>query len=1122
MQVELFPGVSTLLRAPDGSEIAIHDIEAVLHHQRAIVGSSPQVTGQNCLSVAEELLVIQRLQQHQDYLRTSGLSHAFASGTDGFGASLSSEIGGWDLGVFQENLRRGVEQIVRSIRQSRDPRERLLNQEYDENGPSRTPSQYAKQREHVNRVVSVLQDVYFFLSKRPTTSTGPSQPLNFTGSEGPAAPSQTTDTGTSFPNQTNENGQISYVPGSMHRNMPSSRPLNVVPMRSFTSSQALESHNTVPQPVESRSISYGFNNAFEPNYTDERRSKPSFSEEAVLKTQQLTEALKPKSLSRMESSSGLKWTRSLSRRKSKKKLSRTISNPHLVSTTQNLDNAIDLVNLPQSPAVATSAEAIGRSSINSGSSNNTFKGAQMMDQQPHAVGMTPPWLSSQSSHHLMFNDASSQQAGPIQETSSGIQADSGARISDHSNSNFASSMEALRVSDLSKEHLGRENNLAVISQTEPSPVSPLFPSSPHLTAPSGSRSPIFDQSWDKSTLSPPDNSMLASSGETVELRNTTTPQESSSNPAVRKSLLVNMGIQLPSPQVSSLTSPREGSPMLAQHASPMVPLQHSPLAPSQASPLAPTQASPMISPQPSPMMTTQPSPMPQPQPSPMAPANPSPLLQPQTNPMVSPQPSPLMPAQASPMIAPQASSSNPPGSSPIISTHSDNLDQFTTSPYHPSGFNTGSSDSKAALPIASAVSDLGASNSTHAEQSSQTGLTSEASFHTTEKFLDAPSRPRDEVISDKAPTGISQRESRVAGGVRESQTGEIITFPTEDDIDEDHSDAHTEVAHDRVPAGVPSLSTPVKPATKPSYQSTTTSPAGINPSVSYGESVYDMYMSKPADEDSLFKKSGIPSLRDDDPRGSRFVRMSRNLHRPMGDATSSPRVGRTDNPIWQVVAGLHDRSSVYSDLEGQSKRFSDSSALSRRDGEHEANSEDHALSEREDEHEANRALFKEARSAKPLMPVFADLDSIAFANETQTPHHSPNVNSSKSAPQRSETPTAVRAPGPAAPIIEMNEQGLPVQVVYYNDDELPDIMDQIAQGNSSARIEFRRRSAYVEEPTSAPEPQSPNTPQERSESHQPDNANKDGKGEEETQLAKVEQSILSLLRPTFASLKGFT
>ena len=90
--------------------------------------------------------------------------------------------------------------------------------------------------------------------------------------------------------------------------------------------------------------------------------------------------------------------------------------------------------------------------------------------------------------------------------------------------------------------------------------------------------------------------------------------------------------------------------------------------------------------------------------------------------------------------------------------------------------------------------------------------------------------------------------------------------------------------------------------------------------------------------------------------------------------------------------------------------------------------------------------------------------------------------------------------------VEINDQGLPVQIVYYDDDELPDIMDKIASGSNAARIEFRRRSAY---------------PEVQKEVGSRTSGTEDTKLrlEDDSNLSRVEQSILSLLRPTFTSLK---
>lgn len=1092
MQVDLFPGVSTLLLAPDGSEIAIHDIEVMLHHQRAIVGGSPQTTNQSCLSVAEELLVIQRLQQHQDYLRTSGFSNVFASGTDGFGASATGEIGTWDLGVFQENLRRGAEQIVRSIRQSRDPHERVVSQEDGVHGPSRTPSQYARQTEHVNRIIRVLQDVYFSLAKRPQISPRVAQQPTLANQSTNTLPDPTS-LASATPSSAATSGSLPYTPGAMQRNMPNSLPLNHVPQRSFTTGQTLNPPSAAPGAMESRSASY----ALASGATEGRATKPSFSEEAVLRTQQLTEALKPKTMSRKESTSGLSWTRSLSRRKSKKKLNRTISNPHLVSTTQNLDNTIDLVNLPRNaPLTSTAtlpADALARTSQHSGSSHNTTR--PMHSREPSLAASGGQRYTTTTERQPGFKEASTLLSQPGAETMPGSPTDAATRVSNASQpSSLASQLNSLRMSDTS----------APLANTGTLGMPP--------SAPSASQTPLADVSTSSvvdlgagaggdpmgfyggmpstpSVVSPPE--ALQPEGIAG-----ATSSSSSGSGGIRKSLLVNMGIQLPSPQVATFSLPPEG-PHVQQ------PSPRAREAVGTASPAGVPNGTPSEMPggmPPTTVPSTMPSAMSSAMPSAMPSAVPSamPSAMPSTMPSAVPS---AMPSATPPSAAPFGT---------VLSRAAPPAATGVSSPVPVSTFSPASTTSSPAMPIVTQVPGLGAVESPQPARVASFERSPDVSYYTSHSYADVSSVP------------TRERASQVVAPVRESQTGEIITFPSEDDVADDRSEAATEVQHEATHAHGPTLSTPVKRRSAGVHGAAHASPSGMAPSNSLGESVYDMYMGLgKSEEDGLFKKSGIPMLRDDDPRASRLVRLSRAT--PSASATAaatvaSPRLGRSDNPIWQVVAGLHDRSSMYSELEAPSQRFSDLSGVSRREYAR-APSEHSVTTEQEEAHEADRALFKGARSAQPQLPVFADFDAMGLPSDTAMVPRAAST-----PPPRSDAST------PQAPL-EADERNVPVQVVYYRDDELPEIMERIAQGTSSARIEFRRRSslpdapptsepvsAPVSAPVSVPEASAPPTPRGEVVDEAPGVGT--GKEEEDTQLAKVEQSILSLLRPTLASLRG--
>lgn len=1030
MQVELFPGVSTLLRAPDGSEISINDIKDVLQRQRAVVGSSPQSANQPCLSVAEELLVLQRLQQHQDYLRNSGLANAYVTGTDGFGATFGKDIGAWDLGVFQENLRRGVEQIVRSIRQNGDPRERLMKTEQSY-GPSRSPSLYARQSENINRMVSVLQDVYFSLARLPSSPTPRSATSPAITSPGTYQALNVSSPTNTVANPPDNYGQSARYPLGMQQNFPSSRPTqSYLPMRSMSTSRAMID---VPyRPEESRSISHGVPSAPDSQSSEERRAKASFSEEAVLRTQQMTESLKPKTLTRMESNSGLKWTRSLTRRKSKKKLNRAISNPHLISTTQNLDNAIDLVNLPQSPAPGP-GDPSNRSSHQSGSSHNTTTRTSTNEKAQPSPGLG---AMRSSPHQSLTKDGVPLHPAPVQNLGPGVTSGISPRVSNSSNqSRLVSPMQNMQVNEASLNR-SEPSEITFGSSEEAIRPTPQFenpqpaPNVTYTTPAAGAQSVPRAQQVFAAT---PGGGAGLSSPSTLEQRS------QASNPAIRKSLLVNMGIQLPSPRMPTHNLP-ETEPSFPPNASPVIP--------------------------------TYPNPP-----------------------------------------ATQFANQTAPGSSPSLNPNN-------TSP---------------AMPISSYVPGLGA------VQSPSLGHSPEASFFSTKSFGDASVPP----MRDVQPAGQSPalgstlptdpHQSFAASKIRESQAGEVITFPSENDLDDQSVDTHTE--HDKPqPAQVPSVSTPPRRTNN----NNSLKGANVTPSSarkSYGDSVYDMYLGKSGtdksgtDIETLFKKTGLPPPREDDFRDSRILPSTRpGTNRSLfGDTGASPRIGRTDNPVWQVIAGLNDRSSVYSDLESRrSKRFSDLSEVSRTD-ERGNEMDSRALADREAENESHRTLFKEARTVQPSLPVFADFDSIVMPDDSRTPTQMSPA-SARTRHSSSRVPSTLEsAPIPlSAPVVtETNDRGMPVQVVYYNDDELPQIMDQIAQGNSSARIEFRRRSALppgqpVPPLTTVQETQGDDVPDLAEGAEEATGDEQASKAEEDSQLAKVEQSILSLLRPTFASLKTFS
>ncbi|WFD08404.1 hypothetical protein MVES1_003776 [Malassezia vespertilionis] len=948
MQVELFPGISTLLLGPDGNEVGFAALSNELGARRT--SSYASQTG-HFLTADEEMIVLQRLKRHKDFLRESGYSNDFVAGTDGFGASLGAS-GRWDLGIFQENLRRGVEQIVRSMKPGNGPQS-TSSQTYS---PSRSPSLYGRQTQDINRIVSTLQDVYFSVtgmkqtSKTSLTNARANAPSSSWMNKSGWESSYTTDVSQgsiSLPQHATPNLQstpnysfgASPMTGTPNQSMRSAPP-DIMHNQSFGSASFTD--NTAQK------FSPGSAMQDYPQITDSvfvRRGKPSISEE-VFRTQQMTEALKPQSAHKNEPSSALKWTKSLTRRKSKKRLNRTISNPHLVSTTQNLDNTIDLGNFPvDTRTTETAVSAI----------------------QPN-IRPVP----------AMFSDIQhDEKASPMPTSAATIPT---SRVRSHTSAN--------------------------------SQETPITPRTSHGSSP------------------------------------------------IRKSLLVNMGIQEPSPLMKDAQLPPP----------PKLP----------------------------PKLSTRPT-----------------LTQP---------------------MSVQAPSNS------IGATH----------------------------PFYTHIPGLGAldTNGQAVDQSVDNSMYTSKSFAGTTNVGNMS-----QSMEWRPESRVDEADSRKS--IISSHAGDVITFPFEKDTGEGTLDIHT----DHIPEFT--TTTPLK---KPLRSSKVSIVKPGTPRWSPGHSVYDMYLDKSADEDSIAPRGSVlrkmathrdaaqkaaargledehemlklasPAERYDAGRESRFFHGSR------AEAdTSSIRFSRNDNPIWQVLGGLHDRSSMYSEMEQQNKRLSDMSLMSRRD-------DPRALDRNSvsSDHESARLLFKKAATVQQTAPEFANFDlnevlktrnspspipsdfeslheiqrleSAQPSQESFTPHvhaKSPVQLPAQSPPQlppklsMQSPPLSLQSPqfpqsplqlppqsplqlpsqsplqlppqlppqepfpalGPAQLSVAegsptLDERGMPVQVVYYNDDELPQIMDQIAEGNSSARIEFRRRSTAT---------------------------NKEG----ETQLTRMEQSILSLLRPTY-------
>lgn len=926
MHFSLYRGLASLLLAPDGQEIPITTLQNVLHMQRTSPSSNGSY-GNVSLSMNEEFTVIQRLQQHLQHVNAGFDSIYGQGGTDGFGSfNISHEK--WELGVFRENLRRGVEQIVKTVLRGSSGYMNLAQPSSPTHTPtsgSRKPSLYtSKQSESISRMALALENAYFFI-------VGESYRNNNVGVSSP--------TQSGYPPALYSSvRQPIHAPSNMQEDI-GSKSVPAISMSSYRSNDSSSmGMNTTTADLSTSS---------EPKYPG------TVHEDAIQKTQLLTEALKPaKSLIRRDSSTSLKWTRSLSRRKSKKTLKRAISNPHLVSTTQNLDNAIDLVHLPQTNVP-----------YNQG------------DQSHVSVGDTSQTTPISTQHDT-------PEASPMRSTPG-----------------YSAGAADFRTSAQSREsqgsrHTGGSNHMTLSSQSQTQPVSGLADghSSSHSTefAPFGKEpGPV-------------------------------------------------MYVQSHAPAFSQRLN----------HALPTLPHEKS-----------------------------------------------TPHAMPPLNNSIYPAPRPECTEN---IIADDSTSS---------------LTGFSAQPVAPD-VSTGLRVGPVPTPVSTPPSSVNAKIHAIARKSPMVPMESIGNHFLAMNPTSSPSQSPPGAASRKPDSSLAspQRPPQDLGRMSCTSTvvnGEVITFPS---MDEPSIDTNHRIS--------------VAPEQRDSLVSAKVSTNTISstPRKSRGDSVYDIYFAKTKDEDtSVNHTATTDKFKEEVSMGSRAAVTSQYFADPLRARMSRATrpIGNTNNPIWQVVAGLNDRSSMYSEVDPPDKRVSDASVASRRDtvAPYPASSE-----------QDSRALFMEARSAAP---DFAPIPPLSLANASlhrlgsfDVDDDTHTLSSTEDVPDDGRvTPTAPTATGTvdadagsnlgttsantgvplrsSSPIIELNDQGLPVQIVYYNDDELPAIMDKIASGNNSARIEFRRRSAYPDMQQS-----------EQAEADDPANRTEDA-----SHLAKVEQSILSLLRPTFSSFK---
>ena len=335
--------------------------------------------------------------------------------------------------------------------------------------------------------------------------------------------------------------------------------------------------------------------------------------------------------------------------------------------------------------------------------------------------------------------------------------------------------------------------------------------------------------------------------------------------------------------------------------------------------------------------------------------------------------------------------------------------------------------------------------------------------------------------------------------------GDIITFPGDDNeshADDSGTDSRMPGSLDILSYGSAATSTPPRQTVSDRARESTASYASkVTPLKSYA-SFYDMYSGTstygthldladplvPGAESPAVKKTENqrtePAATQSAVSGSQYPGAALAGRDRMTFGLGAPQSG--DNPVWDVIAGLNDRSSMYSDAGQKGQRMSDMSILARFAPPQQNESLIEAPSDNRSFNEDERAFFKGAKSA----PV-QDFES---SNEALP-------STERSSASQPKTPLA------GSQQDKSNEQGTPTQVVYYDDEDLIPIMDQIAKGNNSARIELRRRSTLRAPPSTSTAP---------AQDHVQDEDLRD-LGEDANQN-KVEQSIYSLLNSKFYGL----
>ena len=336
-----FTGIATLLRSPDGQTVPIYLLQSFIRNQRAnaaTVRSNLDSSDAPYLTEAEEAAVIQRLNQISGYISYAEFDPMYG-GTDGFGASFDSTAG-WDIGIFQESLRRGVETIIRSM-----PLDYSKPGQLNPNDP-KSLALLSRQTESIPRVVAALQDAYInAVESQPIRKPS----IDYNGAQTIASYPMGSGTGIIQPHYDNQVPTTVYTPHSKNDRGVQPTQMSYVPFHKSTGM-------LIPTCDEPNSV-FDVDEAHGGSFLDTSDQQPrapksagqQFADDILTKTFQATEVLKSKRSFRSDSGSGMKWPKSLTKKKSKKKLTRTISNPHLVSTTQRLDKTVDIAALSQNP-----------------------------------------------------------------------------------------------------------------------------------------------------------------------------------------------------------------------------------------------------------------------------------------------------------------------------------------------------------------------------------------------------------------------------------------------------------------------------------------------------------------------------------------------------------------------------------------------------------------------------------------------------------------------------------------------------------------------------------------------------------------------------------------------------